>query len=87
MTYFVDIMEHRLPGLAWTIGHVGVIQGPAHTKDFATDDGNKVPPIRKGWHSVSVENPKARGSYALATLPEVHLAPHHCTSRCTKHLR
>ncbi len=85
MTY-VDIMEHHLPGLAWTIGKVGVVQGPTHTKDFATDDGHEVPPIRKGWHNVSVENPKAKGGYALAALPKEHLAPHHCTSRCPKHV-
>ena len=86
MTTYIEVMEHRLEGLQWTVGYVGVIQGPAHTKDFDADGGSKVPPIRKGWHSVSVENPKAHGGYALATLPMEHLAPHECTSRCPKHL-
>ena len=85
MTY-VDIMEHHLEGLEWTVGHVGVIQGPAHTKDFAVEWGHKVTPVKEGRWIVSVENPKAHGGYALVTLPMEHLAPHACTINCPKHI-
>lgn len=86
MTVYIDVMEHHLEGLEWTIGRVGVVQGPAHVRSFAKEWGHTEPPIREGWHTVSVENPRAKGGYAIATLPMRHLAPHACTSRCPKHL-
>jgi hypothetical protein len=46
----------------------------------------EIPPIHLGWWVVSVEHPKAKGGCAYAALPEEHLAPHACTSRCPRHL-
>ncbi len=86
MTSYVDVMEHQLEGLEWTIGQVGTIQGPAHTTDFALEWMSVKPVVRKDWHIVSIENNKAKGGFALAALPMEHLAPHACTERCGKHL-
>jgi len=82
----IDVMEHLLHGREWTIGHVGIVQGPAHIQDFAKEWTNIKPVVREGWWIVSVENRAAKRGYAFATLPGEHLAPHACTSSCPKHL-
>jgi hypothetical protein len=88
----VRISEHRLRGYEWTVGAVGSVKLQAHVRDFdarhipkARREAN-TPPLRPGWWVVSVEHRRAKGGFALATLPEECLAPHACTARCPKHL-
>ncbi len=93
----VTILPHSMSSYGWTVGKVGSIVGPAHTQSFTVLAGGRIelgnhslsgsrPPVKEGWHIVSVEHDRAKGGYAYATLPEEHLAPHTCTSRCGKHL-
>lgn len=87
----VTILPHHLEGYGWTVGAVGSIKSPAHERDFDVRSIPKhlrpqhTPPIKLGWWIVSVEQPKAKGGFAFAALPEKHLAPHACTERCPKH--
>ena len=80
-------MLSNLAGYEWAQGAVGVIHSATHTKDFSIIDTGRLarPPIREGMWNVSVDDPRAKGGYAFAVLPEELLSPHACTSRCPKH--
>lgn len=90
----IEVLEHHLPGLAWTVGRVGAIVTESHVKDFDARDARKdaegkrygIPAIKPGWWTVSVEHDKARRGYAYATLPSNVLGPHACNHNCGKHL-
>jgi len=90
----IEVLEHHLPGLSWTVGKVGAIRTEAHEQDFDVRDTRRnvegkrvgVPPIERGWWTVSIEHDKAKGGFAYVTLPSEFLGPHACTHRCGKHL-
>lgn len=80
----IEVMQHNISGYGWTCGQIGSIIGPAHTRLVSKDWGIKSPIWPCMW-VVQVENPKAKGGYALAALPEKYLGPHNCTTRCPDH--
>ena len=83
----IEVMPHTLSGLEWTKGAIGVIRGPSHEPGFHIMPRTPIPSgIKVGWWVVSLENSRAKGGYALASLPDKYLAPHACTSRCPQHL-
>lgn len=84
------VLEHHIPGYEWTVGKIGSILCPSHTKSVDILHGKRgkvdMPPIKPGWYVVSIEHPEAKGGYSFASLPQEHLAPHTCTGRCGVHL-
>lgn len=83
----VQVSGHKLKGYEWTCWSTGVIKSAAHERDFSVIDQalTSIPPRKIGWWTVSVDNPRAKGGYAFALLPEMLLSPHTCTSRCPTH--
>lgn len=81
----IEVLPHCIKGYEWTIGHIGSVIGPAHTS-LVNKDWGVAPPIWPHMWVVQIENPRAEGGYAYASLPEKHLAPHTCTvESCTNH--
>lgn len=84
----VKVLNHNLKGYEWTVNQVGPIFCQSHKKDF---DGlhkhqkDDIPPLKPGWWVIAIDHKEAKGGFALATLPEEHLAPHACTDRCKEH--
>ncbi len=87
----IKVSNHVIKGKTWTRGHVGVILGPSHTKgidnrDIKREYQKPLPPIKRGWWIVSVENDRAKGGYAYISLPTRVLKKHKCTDKCPRHL-
>lgn len=80
----VKVTDRRMQGYEWTIGKVGSIVCASHVASFDRlhHPEQTAPAYREGWWVVSVCSDTAKGGYALACLPEEHLAPHACTERC-----
>lgn len=81
----IEVLPHNIEGYTWTIGNIGSIIGPAHIANFSINDGMKVPSIWPYMWILQVEHKVAKGDYALASLPEKHLAPHTCVESCPNH--
>ncbi len=86
----VLILKHHIQGCKWTVGKIGSILCPSHTRSYDVlhrrSGKPNIPPVKAGWYTVSIEHPYAKGGFAFAALPEEHLAPHACTERCPVHL-
>ena len=87
----VRVSNHVLRGKTWTRGHVGIVLGPTYTKlvdnrDVKKESQKSLPPIKKGWWTISIENDRAKGGYVYISLPSKVLKKHKCTDGCPKHL-
>ena len=84
----IRVMDHDIDGLKWTVGQVGYVKAPSHTRDFDANypgGARNIPVIKQKNWLLSLGHDEAKNGYAYVILSEDHFAPHACTSRCEIH--